>query len=66
MCYIEHCTVHSFTGLFVKLFEHASMSTLKSKLTRAKNALAKEEGEANESLKQDWTDGNEQQIRIFV
>ena len=27
--------------------------------------IAKEKGEANESLKQDWTDGNEQQIGIF-
>ena len=42
-----------------------TLSTLKSKQTQPKNALAKEEGEANELLKQDWTDGNEQQIGIF-
>ena len=42
-----------------------ALSTLKSNRTRAKNALAREEGEANELLQQDWSDSNEQQIVKF-
>ena len=42
-----------------------ALSTLKSNQTWAKNALAKEEGEANELLQQDWIDSNEQQIMKF-
>ena len=42
-----------------------ALSMLKSNQTRAKNALAREEGEANELLQQDWSDNNEQQIVKF-
>ena len=42
-----------------------ALSTLKSNQTRAKNALSREESEANELLQQDWSDNNEQQIVKF-
>ena len=37
-----------------------ALSTLKSNQTRARNALAKEEQEANELLQQDMSQTNEQ------
>jgi len=39
-----------------------ALSTLKSKRTRAKNALSREEQEANELLQQEMSEINEQQI----
>ena len=42
-----------------------ALSTLKSNRTRAKNTLAREEGEANELLQQEWRENNEQQIVRF-
>ena len=42
-----------------------ALSTLKSNRTRAKNTLAREEGEANELLHQEWRENNEQQIVRF-
>ena len=42
-----------------------ALSTLKSNRTRAKNALDREEGEANELLLQEWSDSTEEQIVKF-
>jgi len=42
-----------------------ALSTLKSNRTRARNALAKEEQEANELLQQDISQMNEQQIMKY-
>ena len=42
-----------------------ALSTLKSNRTRARNALAKEEQEANELLQQDISQINEQQIMKY-
>lgn len=42
-----------------------AMSTLKSNRTRAKNALAREEADANELLQREWASSTEQEIVRF-
>ena len=42
-----------------------ALSTLKSNRTRAKNALTREEQEANELLQQEWISSSEQEIVKF-
>ena len=39
-----------------------ALSTLKSNRTRAKNALTREEQEANELLQQEWISSSEQEL----